>query len=130
MPSVTALRRWLVFVALLRLFSGGTGTTEAWVERVQRVLRHLGRAAGPAQQPLLPDAASQPVAPACPPACVQWCWAMRRPIASNPTCTTSSQKEVSMQVPGQRRGPMQPAGRSVPARLPPTCLYSLVGCDR
>ena len=25
MPSVTALRRWLVFVALLRLFSGGLG---------------------------------------------------------------------------------------------------------
>ena len=86
MPSVTALRRWLVFVALLRLFSGGLGG---------RLRCNCCRwACGSAGPPVIERAGFQsPLLRRryCPP---QWGWAMRRHTDSRPTCTPSSRKEV------------------------------------
>ena len=86
MPSVTALRRWLVFVALLRLFSGrwcggNAAGTAAGLQRRGRLRR---RPPPPAYCCYSPP----------PPACPQSAWAMRRRTASRPTCTPSSRKGV------------------------------------
>lgn len=118
MPSVTALRRWLVFVALLRLFSGARAHGQHGLPPILA----SGAAAGQAQHPGSHSLRS---------CAAQWAWATRRRTASRPTCTPSSQRGVraSPQAPRTLPLPWPPAGarRVVPGPAPPCSLRCLMG---